>query len=302
MDNYIAHYGIRGQKWGVKHGPPYPLKSDVSRLVRRSRSNVDHAKKYDDYHDTEKTSKLIKDQVNTKETLTNLKRLSRKEPVKVSLNKVNPDVHGEGRNWNCQNSSTAFELRRRGYDVEARRLDDGSNLGNMEKWFKNGKFTTINDKKNSNDPFYKFPEKINNLNTNSPEFKAFKNEWRKRQRNAYRDFCREISKQPVGSRGIWFAGWQLWNVDHSNLNLRYAKRKNQPVRISPTRGAFFHAMNYEIKSDGPIFYDSQSKRNKMWDSYNWNIYGVDPREYSYMRTDNLELDPSVVEAVISRKR
>lgn len=26
MDDYICHYGIRGQKWGVKNGPPYPLK------------------------------------------------------------------------------------------------------------------------------------------------------------------------------------------------------------------------------------------------------------------------------------
>ena len=23
--NYIAHHGIRGQKWGKRNGPPYPL-------------------------------------------------------------------------------------------------------------------------------------------------------------------------------------------------------------------------------------------------------------------------------------
>lgn len=28
--NYLMHHGIEGQKWGVKHGPPYPLGSDVS--------------------------------------------------------------------------------------------------------------------------------------------------------------------------------------------------------------------------------------------------------------------------------
>lgn len=27
---YLAHHGIRGQKWGEKNGPPYPLGSDVS--------------------------------------------------------------------------------------------------------------------------------------------------------------------------------------------------------------------------------------------------------------------------------
>ena len=22
---YLAHHGIKGQKWGVKNGPPYPI-------------------------------------------------------------------------------------------------------------------------------------------------------------------------------------------------------------------------------------------------------------------------------------
>lgn len=25
VDDYLEHHGIQGQKWGVKHGPPYPL-------------------------------------------------------------------------------------------------------------------------------------------------------------------------------------------------------------------------------------------------------------------------------------
>ena len=28
--DWLAHHGIDGQKWGVKHGPPYPLDSSVS--------------------------------------------------------------------------------------------------------------------------------------------------------------------------------------------------------------------------------------------------------------------------------
>lgn len=288
---YLAHHGIKGQQWGVKHGPPYPLKDSVSRLVRRSRDNTDMAKKFNDYRDTAKTSKLIKDEQAIKESLASLRHLDKKESIQKSLNSVNPDVHGEGRNFNCQNSTTAFEMRRRGYDVTARRRDDGSNLGCMEKWFKGGNFTTVNAEKNAKDPFWNNSAKTKKwfaeANMSSPEYKKFYRQYRKRQRDAYRDFCNELMHQPVGSRGIWFVGWQM------HLPPNYRPNPMQPM--------FYHAMNYRITKDGPIFYDSQSKRHKIIHNNEWDPYCVHPREYSYMRTDNLEPDPSIVEAVISRK-
>lgn len=30
MMSYLVHHGIKGQKWGVRHGPPYPLKDNKS--------------------------------------------------------------------------------------------------------------------------------------------------------------------------------------------------------------------------------------------------------------------------------
>lgn len=29
-DDFLAHHGIKGQKWGVRNGPPYPLDSSIS--------------------------------------------------------------------------------------------------------------------------------------------------------------------------------------------------------------------------------------------------------------------------------
>ena len=44
----LMHHGIDGQKWGVKHGPPYPLdssKSTGSRLKVKTKKYQDYSKK-----------------------------------------------------------------------------------------------------------------------------------------------------------------------------------------------------------------------------------------------------------------
>lgn len=37
---YLEHHGIKGQKWGVEHGPPYPLKNGVSARIKRAAKSV----------------------------------------------------------------------------------------------------------------------------------------------------------------------------------------------------------------------------------------------------------------------
>ena len=49
MDNeYISHHGIKGQRWGVEHGPPYPVKrtsdgkpTKVSIIKKRLKANAE---------------------------------------------------------------------------------------------------------------------------------------------------------------------------------------------------------------------------------------------------------------------
>lgn len=36
VDEFLAHHGISGQKWGVKHGPPYPLDRNTSSAIKKS--------------------------------------------------------------------------------------------------------------------------------------------------------------------------------------------------------------------------------------------------------------------------
>lgn len=36
LDEYLAHYGIKGQKWGVRNGPPYPLSDKQKKSVEKT--------------------------------------------------------------------------------------------------------------------------------------------------------------------------------------------------------------------------------------------------------------------------
>ena len=42
---YLAHHGIKGMKWGVKNGPPYPLDASVAKKVRSHRISREERRK-----------------------------------------------------------------------------------------------------------------------------------------------------------------------------------------------------------------------------------------------------------------
>ena len=44
-DEYLMHHGIRGQKWGVKNGPPYPLDSSQKTTKEKNYSATTKTKK-----------------------------------------------------------------------------------------------------------------------------------------------------------------------------------------------------------------------------------------------------------------
>lgn len=46
-NNYLFHHGIKGQKWGVKNGPPYPIQTRKNVLLKKGSiayrvSNIDN--------------------------------------------------------------------------------------------------------------------------------------------------------------------------------------------------------------------------------------------------------------------
>lgn len=58
--NYLSHHGIKGQKWGVMHGPPYPLGSHTSAMIKNGKKVAAKAKKTYDKKIKPKVNDLAK--------------------------------------------------------------------------------------------------------------------------------------------------------------------------------------------------------------------------------------------------
>lgn len=93
------------------------------------------------------------------------------------LKKVNPNYDKRGGVNNCFNCSVTMEMRRRGYDVQARRASSGKTNSQLADCFEKPKLASLNISQNSG-------ESKKNYKT-----------------RAYSQLCNEIEKQGNGARG-----------------------------------------------------------------------------------------------------
>lgn len=107
-DGHLAHHGRKGQKWGVMNGPPYPLdrKAIVDSQYSRKGNNA-NPNRDDSKMDT--TFRLKS------------KPTSREEDMRVAnpLRWAEFPFNMMYSHMNCTCCTTAYDLRRRGYDVVA---------------------------------------------------------------------------------------------------------------------------------------------------------------------------------------
>jgi hypothetical protein len=294
-DEFIAHHGIKGQKWGVKNGPPYPLDDATNRKVRMGRVHT-KSEVGEDYRYDAKNSSEIRDQKEV-ESLSKLPKKTKNYSMQEEMDFVNPAnefgrKHEIGRVFNCQNSAVALDMRLKGYDVEARRKSDGSNVGDIASYYKDGKLTTVKTNVDLSN-LEKLSEQYVNRDKlpfqfqKDSAFKKYHDEYNKVHEEAYDNFVNELKNQSVGSKGIVVVGWQNY------------------YDMPKTKTEWFHAYNYEVKKDDVYFYDAQASHSSSIFTAteaksNHYARGVDPREYSYMRTNDLQPSEKVTEAVVSR--
>lgn len=225
----LYHHGIKGQKWGKRNGPPYPLgASDHSASERKAgwrmslsgNSNNSVDKKHNSGKNYNKSSKGSID----KET--GFRKISNKEGDSERLAKCNPKFQQTNYvtpyNRNCGNTVIADELRKRGLDVEARGNNWGLTVTNMNQFF-NG----IDDKAKK-----EFKIKVPGMKYSTKRALFFgkgdkekvNKDLRERGKIVKSEFSKEIaSSYPDGSRGCMMitgmcgSHWISWSINNGKV-------------------------------------------------------------------------------------
>lgn len=123
------------------------------------------------------------------EKLSELKKQTNRTTSEDNEQLVNPG-HGAGRVNNCLYCTAAFELRERGYDVQARKKNAGEATAIYSDWFKDIKYQTA-------------------------KFNKEKGESRKSfVMRSYENLCQKLESFGEGSRGYLGMTWENANSGH----------------------------------------------------------------------------------------
>lgn len=263
-DVYILeHHGIKGQKWGTRHGPPYPLSSKEHAAVvkgkggsgkeasksqkKNATKNVGVAteaaaagvaaayigiKKAIAVHQSNKYDNgqyLVNRQNEKKDPRNGLSIQSEKSihPIE-DMEKVNPSYDkSNAHKTNCSKCTFAMEMRRRGYDVSAGGDRHALSKGMSADILKN-MWTDKNGRKRGYNQNKLIDEEDGIV------MRALKNN--KNNKNVYADSTLdEMAKHGAGARGeinvVW-AGWQgghsmFWENDSDGKTTIYCSQSNQ---------------------------------------------------------------------------
>lgn len=282
------HYGIgKGRKKGSQEPEPAekkvhgPSSEDSKRRMQG---------KWGDEGDPEYSRKILSKIDIPVESLSHIKKIGKNEDVAEIRKDINhrieegSELSNTGREFNCPNCACAFEMIERGYDVVARRAVDGSNVGDIAKNFKGGELKQASYSDWEDNPLrLQAPKSKHERKKWDRWMNEWSNELRKARDESIGKLRDELETQGAGARGIIVVGWLPDYTTDATTS--------------------FHALNYKIESDGYLtLYDSQSYRKCNGVPDLGMLYGCDPRELHYMRTDNLELNDSITQMVYSRGR
>lgn len=138
-DGELCHHGVKGQQWGVKNGPPYPLKRSAKPtessglmpllpilvwdavVLTTAAIRIKNARKTPDQLRAEKRKNINK-LMNKRsiQSLDDAPKLDKPMSSEESMKLVNPGgIKTKGRANNCVCCTTSMVMRKKGYDVQA---------------------------------------------------------------------------------------------------------------------------------------------------------------------------------------
>lgn len=263
----LYHHGIKGQRWGKRNGPPYPLKPNDHSVAEKKAGYRNSIKREAAGGVAEELaiemgsyavamlafvaiSKAIvshnqkeekRRNVNDSKQAGDIQKIKGKHSEEMDMSETNPgykETSSLEYRMNCTMCSTAYELRRRGYDVEANKTRFGRTFNEVEKWYKGGKFTNCDN---------------------------------------YDHLAKELKNQPEGARG----SMHVTVGDFGSLHSMVWEKKNGKIIIRDCQSDTVYDLN------SPFI--NKSVNNKYANRY--------------IRTDNLEIDwDNVRDAVVPKRR
>ena len=268
VENWLGHSGIKGQKWGIRNGPPYPLSVERNSKVRM---NYIRDSKWIRTHQVPQ-SELERHPI---EKLSDLRRLTKNDDIADVRWRVNAMKDNFiGRYYNCQNCAAAFDMIERGYNVCARPKQSGSNVGNIEDLYEGGHLSHC--------------EMDKQLSDYEDAYQA--------RREVGNKLVSELLSQGSGARGILVVG-QAKDRDMEDTS-----------QCSGFHAINYKVENESqgfLKGTKPVvkIYDMQSSHDyyhKGTSDYVTVFFDSDPRDIYFMRTDNLEPSDLMTTAVYSQ--
>lgn len=219
----------------------------------------------------------------TKDTIVKkTKEYSKEEDMNV----INPGY--ETGEWaythNCSYCTAAYELRQRGYDVEAapkQTTDDPTTIRENASWYEGAVIKHSSDVKESQNPPPEKPSVLDEI-LNTKKNKDYQ-EWRENDSSIFyddmseglKDLEKELVSYGDGARGNLCVTWTEEYIG----------------------GNSGHSVVWEIENGEVVIRDCQTNN-----IYNLDRYTDIIDDFSYIRTDNLELNDEIYKTVRNRRK
>ena len=263
----LEHHGILGQKWGVRNGPPYPLAEGKHSSAERKAGYKSSISGSSGVSGGKRRKLIAKGPSGPIGESGFAEIRGGSESPEASLANTNPKFKDSG---NCV---IAYEMRRRGLDVEARGNNHGMTDEGVSRFFDNAPIESV--------PLHL--DELNRMEKVLSIFDKSSSEQIPRRATYITSLIRShiIEKYPDGARGA----------------------------ISVTNDLSGHFMSWERSGDEIIISDPQANANVIATRRNRDPEPKD-RSYSYMfgtcdeinliRTDNRKLSKDISQVVMNR--